>query len=161
MMHMPPIARVVWTFVAAATLAVASPAAQQTPTLPTSNIQYGGFRAHFAPDGTFTLQGQGWPPFNGTWKSERDEVTLVTTGGPPACSAPGRYRVRVDGTRVLLAVVQDECTPRRMILDASTWHPEGEHLPLVTAACAPSVLRASSGRHASPHGGPRNRPVPG
>jgi outer membrane protein assembly factor BamB len=104
---------------------VAVAAFQQSP-LPTTSLQYGAFKVRFAADGVFTLQGQGWPPFTGTWKAERDEVTIVTTGGPPPCTGPGRYRFEVEGTHVTLAVVADDCRPRRMILDASTWRPEGE-----------------------------------
>ena len=112
-------------------LTVVALVAQQAPAaLPSSNLQYAAFTVRFAPDGTFTLQGSGWPPFNGTWKSERDEVTLLTTGGPPACAAPGRYRYVIDKTRVTLAVVADDCVPRRMILNASTWRPEGEAAPV-------------------------------
>jgi outer membrane protein assembly factor BamB len=94
--------------------------------LPSSNLRYAGFVMRLAPDGVFTLKGQGWPPFTGTWKAESGELILLTAGGPPPCSAPGRYRWQVEGGRVLLAVVADECTPRRMILHASTWRGEGE-----------------------------------
>jgi hypothetical protein len=104
-------------------------AARQASPLPAGDLQYGAFTVRFAPDGAFTLQGQGWPTFTGSWKSEGDELTIVTTGGPPPCSAPGRYRVRVERGRVSLAVVADACTPRRMILDASAWRPAGEPEP--------------------------------
>ena len=103
---------------------------QRLPTaqaaLPSSNLQYGGFVMRFASDGAFMLKGQGWPPFSGTWKAESAELTVVTAGGPPPCSAPGRYRFQVEGGRVSLSVIADECTPRRMILHASTWRPEGD-----------------------------------
>src|SRR4029453_6200974 len=45
----------------------------------------------------------------------------------------GRYRFRLNvpatdvaGRRMTLDVVADACTPRRMILDRSTWRPAGE-----------------------------------
>ena len=108
-------------------LAVVAIVAQQPASvLPSSTLQYGAFKARFASDGTFTLQGQGWPTFSGTWKGERDEVTIVTAGGPPQCAGAGRYRFQIARTHVTLAVVSDECAPRRMILNASTWRPEEE-----------------------------------
>ena len=116
-----------WAVVGAITLGLMSASAQQLPGTP---LQYAAFKARFAPDGTFTLAGPGWPAFNGTWKADGSEITLQTTGGPPACAAAGKYRFEVSGTKVALKVVQDECVPRRMILDASTWRPEGEAVPI-------------------------------
>jgi outer membrane protein assembly factor BamB len=104
--------------------------ARQAPPLPSSNLHYGAFVIRFSVDGAFTLQGKGWPPFSGTWKRDGAEVTLVTTGGPPQCAGPGRYRIDLEGSRVTLAALSDECTPRRMILNASTWRPEGEAAPV-------------------------------
>jgi outer membrane protein assembly factor BamB len=109
-----------------ASLAVAAILVLQAGTLPSTNLTYGAFVARFAPDGAFTLQGQGYRGFTGTWSRNGDEITITTTGGPPACAAPGRYRVAVDGSRLSLTVVADECTMRRMILHASSWRPEGE-----------------------------------
>ncbi|CAN5757394.1 PQQ-binding-like beta-propeller repeat protein [soil metagenome] len=103
--------------------------AQQTAALPSVPLRYAAFAASFEPGGKFAVQGTGWPTFTGTWKVDGDELTLNTTGGPPACTEPGRYRFRVEGTRVLLTLVADACTPRRMILDRSTWRPEGESDP--------------------------------
>jgi hypothetical protein len=96
-------------------------------------LEYAGFKIRFAPDGVFTLQSQspGWPALNGTWKTERNEVTLQTTGGPQPCAtAAGRYRFALAGTHLKLSVVQDECVPRRLMLDGSTWRPEGEAAPV-------------------------------
>ena len=105
-------------------------AGQTAVQIPSDTLTYRDFRARFAADGTFTLQGPGWPPFSGTWMAAAGEVTFTTKGGPPAtCSEPGRYRVRREGTRLLLAVVSDTCMPRRMILNDSTWRPEGEPEP--------------------------------
>jgi outer membrane protein assembly factor BamB len=114
----------------AACAAGAVASTQQPLPLPSAPLHFGLFVATFGSDGVFTLEGQGWPTFTGGWKTERDEVTLATSGGPPACGAPGRYRFRVDGGRVMLNVVSDECTPRRMILDRSTWRPQGEAKPV-------------------------------
>lgn len=106
------------------TMAPGLVARQGTP-LPATPLQYAAFTARFAADGAFTLRGEGWPPFSGTWTREGDELTIVTTGGPPTCTAPGRYRVRIEPARVSLTLVSDECTPRRLILSDSVWHPEG------------------------------------
>ncbi len=128
---MRPITRTAWLLGTTLSLAVAALIAQQpAPPLPTSTLQFAAFRIRFAPDGAFTLQGQGWPTFAGTWKSEGDELTVTTTGGPPACATPARYGFKIEGARVVLAVRADECVPRRMILNGSTWRPEGETTPL-------------------------------
>ena len=107
-----------------AAIAVAS---QDAPPLPSAPLQYGAFRVQFASDGSFTLEGQGWPAFTGTWRAEQDEIVLLTSGGPKeTCGGPGRYRRAIDGTRVSLTLAGDACIPRRMILGGSTWRPEGE-----------------------------------
>lgn len=98
--------------------------------IPSSPLHYRAFIIKFAPDGAFSLQGGGWPAFNGTWTREGAEVTVVTKGGPPACAGPGRYRIQVDGRQLALTLVADECTPRRMILHNSRWYPEGEAPPV-------------------------------
>ena len=102
----------------------------QTAALPSTPLTYRNFATAFETGGAFTLQGPGWDKFTGTWKADGDQLTLATTGGPEACTAPGRYRFRVEATRVLLTVVEDVCQPRRMILDRSTWRPEGEVEPI-------------------------------
>ncbi len=98
--------------------------------LPSAPLQFGFFTARFAADGRFTLEGQGWPTFQGTWKADGAVLTLVSAPADDGCGGPGRYRVTVQGTRVAFAVVADECTPRRMILDGSTWRPAGEVDPV-------------------------------
>jgi outer membrane protein assembly factor BamB len=111
----------------AAVLSCAVLAAQQAPALPPAPLHYGSFTITFGADGTLALAGQGWPPFNGKWKAEKDEVTLVTSGEKPECSAPGRYRFRTAGAQVSFTVVEDACTPRRMILHDSAWLPQREN----------------------------------
>jgi outer membrane protein assembly factor BamB len=101
-------------------------AAQSTTSLPTVPLHYGAFTLKFADDGGFTLTGQGWPPFEGTWKAEKDQVAVSTKGGPESCAATGQYRFRTEGTHLSLSVVSDPCVPRRMILNDSTWMPATE-----------------------------------
>ena len=44
-------------------------AAQQTaPPIPFEPLVFGGFSASFGADHNFTLQGDGWAPFKGTWQ---------------------------------------------------------------------------------------------
>ena len=115
--------------------------AQQTLTeLPSTSLHYGFFTIRFASDGTLTIEGKEWPPFRGSWRSSQDEVTLTTTGGPQECPEPGRYRFRVDGTRLSLALVSDDCVPRRMVLKDSTWRPAGD----VGAAAARQIARTGA-----------------
>jgi outer membrane protein assembly factor BamB len=104
--------------------------AAQNTTLPSTPLRYGAFTLTFGQDGGFALKGQGWPPFQGTWKAEKDQLSVSTTGGPESCGAPGQYRFRMEGTRVTLSVVSDACVPRRMILHDSTWIPETENLAI-------------------------------
>lgn len=97
--------------------------------VPTDPIVFGAFKARFAPDGAFILEGQGWPPFKGTWKAAGDEVEIITPE-VRGCAGSGRYRFRIEGTKVVFGLVADECRPRRMILDGSVWRPEGEAEPV-------------------------------
>jgi outer membrane protein assembly factor BamB len=93
--------------------------------LPSGPVTYGFFTAQFAADGTFTLRGDGWPTFTGTWKAAAG-VLQIATPGAAQCETPGQYRYQVEATRVRLDLMTDACTPRRMILDRSTWRSVGE-----------------------------------
>jgi outer membrane protein assembly factor BamB len=93
--------------------------------LPSTPITYGFFTAQFAADGAFSLAGDGWPAFKGTWKADAG-VVEISTPGVAKCETPGRYRYRIDGGRLRVELVNDDCTPRRMILDRSTWRSVGE-----------------------------------
>jgi len=98
----------------------------QQPLLPVpARFHYGAFTLKLDRGGDITLEAEGWPTLNGTWKTVKDELT-VSMPGAPDCSGVGRYRFRLAGTHLLLAVIEDTCEPRRMILHDSTWLPEGE-----------------------------------
>jgi len=99
--------------------------AQQTSGIPSVPLHYGFFTLRLSPDGALALEGQGWPAFNGTWNADKDQLTIVTPAAKD-CSRPGRYRFRFEGTHLVLAVIDDGCEPRRMILHDSRWLPEGE-----------------------------------
>jgi outer membrane protein assembly factor BamB len=100
---------------------------QQTSVqLPSYPLRFGVFVARFETGGTFTLEGDGWPTLKGNWKSEGDEIELSTYGGSAGCEGSGRYRLRMDGSRINFNLVSDDCTPRRMILDRSMWSPATE-----------------------------------
>jgi outer membrane protein assembly factor BamB len=94
--------------------------------LPTTPLKFGAFAAHFEANGTFTLNGTGWPAMGGTWKSNGDVIEIVTANAPKNCEGAGRYRVRVEGKRVSFEVVADDCRPRQMILNGSVWSPATE-----------------------------------
>jgi outer membrane protein assembly factor BamB len=104
-------------------------AGPQPVSLPSSPLEFGFFKARFAAGGAFTLEGQGWPAFRGTWKLDGTDLTLLTPG-VSGCDAPGSYRVAVTGTRVSFTLISDSCAPRRMILHGSSWRPEGEVEPI-------------------------------
>jgi outer membrane protein assembly factor BamB len=99
------------------------------PSLPASPMAYGFFTVHFGDDGSFTLKGDGWPTFVGSFKVN-GKTLEVSTPAVAKCDMPGRYRVQVDGRLVRIDLVEDLCTPRRMILDRSTWRPAGEAEPI-------------------------------
>jgi outer membrane protein assembly factor BamB len=97
--------------------------------VPSHPLTFGVFVARFDPGGTYTLEGDRWPRLTGNWKSKGDEIELSTTGGPNGCNGPGRYRLRKDGSHISFDLISDDCTPRRMIIDRSTWSPAGEAKP--------------------------------
>jgi outer membrane protein assembly factor BamB len=115
--------------------ALASSAAQPAPALPSSPMAFGAFSVTFDANGTFTLQGQGWPTFRGSYKTGRLDdgkngstatIDLTTPDAAGGCDRPGRYTYGVAGGHVTFALVADDCEPRRMILDRSEWRPSGE-----------------------------------
>ena len=107
---------------------------QTTSPLPSGQLSFGAFTARFVPDpstplragGTFSLEGEGWPAFRGSWKADGGQIELLVPKGADGCDGPGRYRFRIDGRRLTFDLVSDGCEPRRMILDRSTWGPAGE-----------------------------------
>jgi outer membrane protein assembly factor BamB/protein tyrosine phosphatase (PTP) superfamily phosphohydrolase (DUF442 family) len=110
--------------------------------LPSQPVTFGVFQARFDPAGTFTIEGDRWPKLNGSWKSQGSEIELSMAGGPGGCDGPGKYRVNTDGKHISFDLVSDECKPRTMILDRSTWLPAGE-----AAGRAPrKITRTSSAR---------------
>jgi len=130
-----------WLIIAAAATAQPAP-----PPIPSSPFSFGVFTATFAADGNFTLEGDRWPTFKGTWKADGEAIELLTSGGPDGCGVPGRYRFRVDGGRLSLDLVSDGCAPRRVILDRSTWRPPGEKKIVPERR----IVRTTSGRPAAP-----------
>jgi outer membrane protein assembly factor BamB len=94
--------------------------------IPTGPMSFGVFSIRFGTDGAFKLEGDRWPTFSGTWKLAGSEIELNMPSPPKGCEGSGRYRVRREGGRVGFDLVADECVPRRMILDRSTWSPAGE-----------------------------------
>jgi outer membrane protein assembly factor BamB len=102
-------------------------ARQQTDSqLPVTPLKFGAFIARFDPDGAFKLEGAGWPALSGNWKRAGDELELTTSKAPNGCEGPGRYRVRLEGKNITFNLVTDDCRPRRMILDNSSWSPAEE-----------------------------------
>jgi outer membrane protein assembly factor BamB len=108
----------------ASTALVAVRAAQDS--LPSSPLAFGAFHLRFSPDGTFVLEGQGWPTFKGTWTINGGRIALTTPGLPDNCDKAGSYGFRVEAGHVGFDVVEDACVPRRMILDRSRWRPADE-----------------------------------
>lgn len=113
-------------------MTLAQAAEPQAPAIPSAPMTFGAFSATFGGNGTFSLMGQGWPAFNGTFKTGRPAdgktgtIELLTPGAAGGCDKPARYSYVVDGVHVTFAVVADDCEARRMILDRSEWRPSSE-----------------------------------
>jgi outer membrane protein assembly factor BamB len=130
--------------------AILQTAFSQEIKLPEEPLTFGAFVVQFVPGGTFSLMGKGWPALNGTWKLQGSEVELSMTGGPGGCDVPGRYRVRTEGKHLGFELVSDECRPRKLILDRSTWVPTTE--PKVIPA---RHISASANSHATKLSAPK------
>ncbi len=120
---------------------------QEPPRLSAGPLTYGAFTANFAADGTLSINGEGWPALNGTWKSQGDRVELVIAEREFKCGErPAAYTFRAEGPGVRLTAVSDDCKFRRMLLDGSVWLPPGEKLSIperriqLTAAPSPGRL---------------------
>ena len=106
---------------------------QQATRLPATPLRYGFFTMTLGADGTFSIVGKEWPAMKGTWKAENDELVVTSADTPPGgCGGPGRYKYKIDGTRLMLTTVADDCVPRQMVLRESSWRPEGEADPIPT-----------------------------
>ena len=128
-------------------------------TLPSGPLVVRGFTLRFEPAGTFTLSGEGWPPMAGTWTTSGNEVTLHNTTGPKDCMNPARYAFTVDGARVGLSAVADDCKVRQMILNGSQWLPAGTspaaaarrivHTPGPVKGALPAANGSGTGRRSA------------
>ena len=110
----------------ALTLAFMAVSQSQPPALPSTPMSFGAFTATFSDNGTFTIQGDG-ETFRGTYRKDTTEtkdtrgpvgtLTLTATDAAGGCDRPARYDYVVSGGHVTFALVSDECTDRRMILE--------------------------------------------
>lgn len=135
----------------------ATAVAQADVQLPSYPLRFGVFVARFDAGGTFTLEGERWPSQRGSWRSKGAEIELSSSGGGAECETPGRYRLRIDGSRISFDLVSDACEPRRMILARSTWSPAGEvkrkatrRIHRVAGANAPARAEPESARGSWP-----------
>ena len=65
------------------------PLGAQPVQLPVGPLKFGEFTANFRADGSFHLEGWGWPDMNGTWKLQSDEITFAFSEKPPkGCEGP-------------------------------------------------------------------------
>jgi len=155
-------ARVAWCLRLAAGLSMLAVSPFQTPsgdqrtaaTLPAGRLSFGAFTARFGEQGAFTLEGDEWPAFRGTWKTDGAQVELVSPAGPnvpDGCDGPGRYRFHVEDRRVSFDLVSDGCEPRRMILDRSTWGPAGEPKAIAPQGAWSFPDRSHSARRTGRH----------
>ncbi len=67
--------------------------------LPAGPLVFGGFVGAFSADGSFRIEGQGWPALVGTWKISGSELLLVPTEGADECPGPARYNFEVEEGR--------------------------------------------------------------
>ena len=123
---------------------LAQPLAAQE-TLPEGPLVYGAFEAVFSDEGTFRVEGSGWPTLGGRWAGESGELSLDLEQPPEGCEGTGRYRYEVDGQELRLFLAFDTCRPRRMIFDRSAWRPPDQPAAvprrrIVVRSSTPKVL---------------------
>jgi outer membrane protein assembly factor BamB/protein tyrosine phosphatase (PTP) superfamily phosphohydrolase (DUF442 family) len=118
--------------------------------LPSMPLKFGVFTSSFDPAGTFTIEGAGWPKLSGTWKDLGSEVELLMSGGPKGCDGPGKYGYETDGKHLSFNLVSDDCKPRQMIFNRSTWRPADE----VVTRAAREIVSTGNGK-------PPSRPMAG
>jgi hypothetical protein len=111
-------------------IAAGSIAAAQSPQPPSYPLQIRDLNARFDGDGTFLLEGKGWPAFKGTWKAAGNEVELLTPGAPDGCDKAGRYRFQTADGATTFQLVSDACEIRRLLLDGCRWMKAGEKPPI-------------------------------
>ena len=103
--------------------------------VPSSVLRYREFTMRFAPDGSFELQGTGYPTFKGTWKRVgADEVEIAAPNVRGGCPEAARYRVRSQERWTVLEAVNDPCEGRQFFLDRSSWLPDGVNVKDVMPA---------------------------
>ena len=134
------------TFVASILAATVS-FSQEAPGLPSGPLVFGGFEGEFRADGSFRIEGEGLPPFFGTWAVSGGELVLDSS----ECTAPGRYRFELETRRLHLQLITDDCGPRGMVLGGSTWRPAADvdpiperRLALTVAAPPPPIPEPGS-----------------
>ncbi len=94
-------------------------------------------------DGAWTLTRQDVGELaNGRYDLDGDRLTLEERGGVLACTAPGVYRWRLDGDRLVLAAIEEPCAHRRLLLTTR-----------VLVASLPCPPLAGSARATPPAGG--------
>jgi outer membrane protein assembly factor BamB len=113
--------------------------------IPSSPLKFGVFVARFDSGGTFTLEGDRWPSMKGNWKIKGDEIELAMPEAPKGCEGTGKYRLKNEDNRLSFNLVADDCVPRRMILDRSSWMPAGE-----VKAIAPRRIVKTAGKATPP-----------
>src|SRR5574339_817252 len=99
-----------WRQLVVACVALVAPV-QHTSPLPAGPLAFGAFTAQFRPDGTFSMEGQGWPAMSGTWTVNGSRIELALSQPLRGCEAAGSYEFRVSGNRVTFEVVTDSCEP--------------------------------------------------
>jgi hypothetical protein len=97
--------------------------------LPQGLLTFGGFTGEFLANGSYRIEGEGWPTLAGTYTASGSELVLLPAAGSGECEGPARYTFTAESGRLSLGLLSDGCEPRRMILDGSLWRPAGEKTP--------------------------------
>ncbi|MEM9409098.1 MAG: PQQ-binding-like beta-propeller repeat protein, partial [Acidobacteriota bacterium] len=100
-------------------------AALAAASLPQGPLVFGAFEASFEVDGSYSVEGSGWPTLEGSWTTEGSELRIETEG-VPNCEGIGRYTWSYEAPALRLTLLEDDCRPRQMILGASVWYPPGQ-----------------------------------
>jgi len=61
--------------------------------IPGGLLVFGGFAGEFFANGSYRIEGDGWPALIGTFTLTDSEFVMLPSEGASECTGPGRYRV--------------------------------------------------------------------
>ena len=116
-------------FVLSSLLASACSSSTATPAAPTFPAgtyippvqRTAGIEMVFSEDGSFVMSGPQFTPIKGTYRVDKDKIVFTQTDAGICADIPGTYTWKLDGDSLLFAVVDDQCSIRRIDWQAGAW----------------------------------------